>query len=187
MWDGICENENLEDKKDGEAIDEVDKSALVPPTNTKELALWKSKDKKAYALIIASVSEEVRIHSVCSKSAWEALNKLKDLYDSHSELEIIQLLMKLFNLELKDNDPMKLAYEFRAIFHDIDATGVKVDIQLTAFIKALYPTYTHYLESLQASGQMKAMTFETLVEKIAEREKAFGKDSKPNEETLCLA
>ena len=30
MWDRICENENLEDKKDGEAIDEVDKSAPVP-------------------------------------------------------------------------------------------------------------------------------------------------------------
>ena len=36
MWDGICENENLEDKKDGEAIDEVDKSAPVPLTNAKE-------------------------------------------------------------------------------------------------------------------------------------------------------
>ena len=83
---------------------------------------------------------------------------------------------------------MKLAYEIRAILHDIDATGVKVDIQLTAFIKSLYPTYTHYLESLQASGQMKAMTFETLVEKIAEREKEFGKkESKPNEENLCPA
>ena len=61
MWDAICENENLEDKKDGEAIDEVDKSAPVPSTNAKELALWKSKDKKDYALTIASVSEEVDI------------------------------------------------------------------------------------------------------------------------------
>ena len=51
MWDGICENENLEDKKDGEAINEVDKSAPLPPTNAKELTLWKSKDKKTYALI----------------------------------------------------------------------------------------------------------------------------------------
>ena len=35
---------------------------------------------------------------------------------------------------------------------------------------------------------MKAMTFETLVEKITKREKEFGKESsKPNEETLCLA
>ena len=82
---------------------------------------------------------------------------------------------------------MKLASEITAIFHDIDATRVKVDIQLTAFIKSLYPTCTHYLESLQASVQMKAMTFETLVEKIAEREKAFGKESKLIEETLCLA
>ena len=48
MWDGICENENLEDKKDGEAIDEVDKSALVPPTNAKDLAIWKIKDKTAH-------------------------------------------------------------------------------------------------------------------------------------------
>ena len=96
-------------------------------------------------MIIAFVSEEVSRHLVSRKSAWDALKKLKDLYVSYSELEIIQLLMKLFNLELKDNDPMKLAYETRAIFHDIDATGVKVDIQLTAFIKSLYRTYTHYL------------------------------------------
>ena len=34
MWGGICENENFEDKKDGDAIDEVHKSAQVPPTNT---------------------------------------------------------------------------------------------------------------------------------------------------------
>ena len=70
---------------------------------------------------------------------------------------------------------MKLAYEIRAIFHDIDAIGVNIGIQLIAFIKALYPSYTHYLESLQASGEMKAMTFYKLVEKITERDKAFGK------------
>ena len=39
MWDRICENKNLEE--DGESIDEVDKSALVPPTNAKDLALLK--------------------------------------------------------------------------------------------------------------------------------------------------
>ena len=95
--------------------------------------------------------------------------------------------MKLFNLELKYNDPMKLAYEIRAIFHNIDATGVKVDIQLTTFNKPLSCSYTHYLESLQISGQMKAMTLEKLVEKIVEREEAFGKESNTNEETLCRA
>ena len=76
MWNGICENENFEDTRDGGVIDEVDKSAPVPPSNTKELALWKNKDKKDYALIIASVSEEVSRHLVSSKSAWEALKKL---------------------------------------------------------------------------------------------------------------
>jgi hypothetical protein len=117
------------------------------------------------------------------------LNKLKDIYDSHSELEIIQLLMKLFNLELKYNDPMKLASEIKSLFHDIESTSVKVDLKLTAFIKSLYPTYSHYLESLQSSGQMKAMTFDVLVEKIVEREKSFGKKeylSNSTVETLCL-
>ena len=94
----------------------------MPPTDARQLAIWKSKDKKAKQT---------------------SLQKLKDLYDSHSKLEIIQLLMKLSNLELKDNNPMKLASEIRALFHDIDSTGVKVDLQLTAFIKALYPTYSH--------------------------------------------
>jgi hypothetical protein len=103
-------------------------------------------------------------------------------------LKLFKLLMKLFNLEMKDNDPMKLASEIRALYHDIEATGVKVDLQLTTFIKALYPTYSHYLESLQASEKMKDMTFDKLVEKIAEREKSFGKkESLPNVETLCLA
>ena len=66
-------------------------------------------------------------------------------------------MVKLFNIELKDNDPMKLASEIKAIFHDIESTGLKVDLRLTTFIKVLYPTYSNYLESHQVSGQMKAM------------------------------
>jgi hypothetical protein len=72
--------------------------------------------------------------------------------------------------------------------HDIEATGVKIDLPLTTFIKALYPTYSHYLESLQESGQMKSITFDKLVEKVAEHEKAFGKKSSPSTgETIYLA
>ena len=96
--------------------------------------------------------------------------------------------MKLFNLEMKENDLMKLTYEIRVFFHDIEAMGVKVDLQLNTFIKALYPTYSLYLESLQSTEKMKDITFEKLVENIAEREKAFEKkDSLSNIETLCLA
>ena len=45
LWDGICEGEN--------------DSEPAHPTGDKELAIWKNKDKKAYALIATSVSEEV--------------------------------------------------------------------------------------------------------------------------------
>ena len=105
----------------------------------------KGNEKNAYALIAASITEEVGRHIISCKSAFAVLKKMKYLYDSHLELQIIQLLMKLFNLEMKDNDPLNLASEIRILFHDIEATSVKVDLQLTAFIKALYPTYSHYL------------------------------------------
>jgi hypothetical protein len=172
LWDGICDGDTSPTK----------------PTIDKELAIWMNKDKKAYALIVASVSEEVSHHIKSIKYSWGALKKLKYLYDSHSKLELIQLLLKLFNLELKDNDPMALASKIKSIMHDIDVTGVKIDISLMAFIKALYPTYSHYLESLQASGQLKSLNFDSLVEKIVEHEKDFRKKTvHPTGETMCLA
>ena len=78
-------------------------------TGDKELAIWKNKDKKAYALIAKLISEEVSCHLVSIKDWYGALKKLKDVYDSHSELDIIQLLRKLFNLELRGNGPMALS------------------------------------------------------------------------------
>ena len=72
---------------------------------------------------------------------------------------------------------MDLSYEIKSIMHEIDSTGVNIDIHLMNFIKALYPTYYHYFESLQASGQMKSITFDSFVEKFIECEKDFGKNS----------
>lgn len=59
--------------------------------------------------------------------------------------------------------------------HDIEATRVKIYFPPTILVKALYPTYSHYLESLQANGKLKEISFDSLVEKFAEREKDFGK------------
>ena len=55
-------------------------------------------------------------------------------------------MIKSFNLELKNDDPLALASEVRSIMHDINNTGVEVDIPLIAYVKALYPTYSHYLD-----------------------------------------
>ena len=80
---------------------------------------------------------------------------------------------------MKDNDHLKSASKIKAIFHDIEATGIKVDLQLTTFMKVLHLVYLDYFKSLQASGQLKDITFDKLVRKIAEREKAFGKKEAP--------
>ena len=89
------------------------------------------------------------------------------------------MMIKLFTVELKNDDPLALALEVRSIMHDINTTGVEIDIPLIAYVKALYPTYSHYLESLQASGNLKEITFDSLEKKFAKTEKAFEKKTTP--------
>eukprot|EP00253_Pinus_taeda_P035447 PITA_35447 len=175
LWKGVCFREGDSDPE--------------KPTSDKELAIWEKKNNKAYALIAASVNKEVSFHISSYSTAFEALQKLKELYDSHSALEVVQLMIKLFTLELQNNYPLALAFEIKSIMHDIKSTKVELDISLIAFLKALYPTYSNYLESLQANGNLKDITFDSLVKKFAEREKAFGKKTAPesSEETMCLA
>ena len=175
LWKGVCIGNGDKEPKQ--------------PTLDKELAIWENKNNKAYALISASVSEEVSRHISSYSTAFEALQKLKELYDSHSALEVVQLMIKLFTLELKNNDPLALASEVKSIMHDIKNIKVELDIPLIAFLKARYPTYSNYLESLLANGNLKDITFDTLVKKSAEREKAFGKRiaSKSSEEAVCFA
>jgi hypothetical protein len=112
--------------------------------------------------------------------SYGTLKILNELYDTHYEIELIQLMLNLFNLELKNDDPMALAFEIIAIMHDIESTRVKIDFPLMAFINSLYPTYSYYLESLQVSNQMKSMTFQKPVRKLADHEKAFGKKPTPS-------
>ena len=160
------------------------------PTSDKELAIWENNNNKAYALIATFVNEEVSRHiSSYSTAAFEALQMLKELYDSHSALEVVQLMIKLFTLELQNNDPLALTYELKSIMHDIKSTKVELDIPLSTFLKALYLYYSNYLESLQANGNLKDITFDSLVKKFVETEKAFGKKTAPesSEEFFCLS
>jgi len=59
--------------------------------------------------------------------------------------------------------------------HDIKVTNVELYITIIAFLKVPYPTYSNYLESLQVNGNLEDITFDSLVKKIIEREKDFGK------------
>ena len=63
LWRGICEG------KEGNPPEK--------PTSDKELAIWENKNCKAYALIAASVNEEVIRHINPFSNAYEALRKLK--------------------------------------------------------------------------------------------------------------
>src|ERR1700733_2921879 len=108
LWKGVCIGEGDNDP--------------VQPTSYKELVIWENKSNKAYALIATSVNEEVSRHISSYSTACEALQKLKELYDSHSALEVVQLMIKLFTLELQNNDPLALASIVKSIMHDIKST-----------------------------------------------------------------
>lgn len=77
-------------------------------------------------------------------------------------MDLVQLMVKLFNLDFKDDDPIGLDSKIKFIMHDVDASRVNINLHLTSFNKA-------------ASDQLKCIKFESFVEKVAECEKAFGK------------
>jgi hypothetical protein len=64
--------------------------------------------------------------------------------------------------------------------HEIECTGANIYLPLMTFIKTLYPTYSHNVESLQESDQMKSMAFEKMVNKFVDREKEFRKKPTPS-------
>ena len=72
--------------------------------------------------------------------------------------------------------------------HDIKKNSIKIDVPLIAYVKALYAAYSHYLESLQASGNLKEITFDSLENNFVERENDFGKKTTPKsyEEVMCI-
>ena len=140
-------------------------------------------------MIALLVNEEVSHHIFPFSNSFEALKDLKELYESHSELEVVQLMINLFNLVLKNDEPLSLASEIRSIMHEIKSIGVEIYVPLTTYVKALYPTHSHYLESLQASGKPKEIYFDSLEKTFTEREKSFGKKTTPHysKEVMCLA
>lgn len=85
LWKGECEG--------------GDDNLLAKHTSDKELSIWENKNNKVYALIVELVNEEVSCHiAPIMSNAFNALKNLKDLYESYSELEVVQLMIKLFNI-----------------------------------------------------------------------------------------
>jgi len=117
----------------------------IQHTLDKELSIWENKNSKAYALIASSISEEVSQNISPFSNAFKALQKLKELYESHYTLEVVQLMIKLFTLELQNNDPLALASKVKSIMCDIKVINVELDIALIALFKAIYPTYSNYI------------------------------------------
>ena len=155
LCDGIFEGSTIETKF------ATLKSNPKPPTTKKDQAIWQTREKKELALIVATISKEVSQDILLATSYFDALKILKDLFHSHFELELIYMMLNLFNLEVKYNGLMIVASEIIEIMHKIKATGMQPYLPLVSFIKFLYLTHSHYLEPFQASDKLKDFTFDS--------------------------
>jgi len=158
---GVCEGEG--------------DNAPTKPNSYKEITIWENKHRNSHALIATSINKELNCHISPLSNSFEALQKLRELYESHFELEVFQLMIKLFKLELKNDDPLALQLELISIIHDIKIIGIEIDIPLIAYVKSLYPTYSNYRESLQVSGNLKKITFNSLEKKFFNRGRILGR------------
>ena len=75
LWKGVCEGEG--------------DNQPTKPTSDKDLIIWVNKNNKSNALVVDFVNEEVSCHIIPITISFDALNKLKYLCDSHSELEVV--------------------------------------------------------------------------------------------------
>jgi hypothetical protein len=125
FWNGICE-ETPACEEEYDSKENLKNSRPIIPISNKECAIWKGKGQKEYVMIFATITEEVIHHMDSINDSYSSLNILNEMYNTHSECEIIQLMVKLFNLELKSDNPMSLASKIESIMHDIDATRVKI-------------------------------------------------------------
>lgn len=80
LWQDVCQGKM--DREDKEI-------ALEAPKYEKQCAIWEVKNNKACGMIITLVSKYVSRYIHSYKTAFEALEILKEHYYSHSELEII--------------------------------------------------------------------------------------------------
>ena len=64
-------------------------------------------------------------------------------------------MLKLFSLKVKDNDPMLVAYDIKAIMHEIKASCMRPDLPLAKFLNSMYPNHSNYIDSLQSKRQVK--------------------------------
>ena len=72
LWDVICEGTTIETIA-GKTITRDPE----PPESEKEKAIWRTKDKKALAIITATVSEEVSQHILPEKPCFESTKNIK--------------------------------------------------------------------------------------------------------------
>ena len=58
---------------------------------------------------------------------------------------MIEVILKLFSLEVKDNDHMLVTTEVREIMYKIEASSMKTNLPFATFVKSLYYTDSNYL------------------------------------------
>ena len=111
--------------------------------------------------------------------AWSALKVFKDLFDTQPESKKVDLQLKLLQQKLTEGgDFHEYISRLKNIKKEILNVGFQAvdDSFMTTILTVGFPSsYTHFLETLQVTGNLDKLTFDELSELLSQHNQTFGK------------
>jgi hypothetical protein len=170
LWHNIC-NEDTKPNK---------------PTDEATLAELEVKNAKVLSLIKSSVNDEMYVHIENTTDGWCTSKFLKDLFDTQPESKKFDIQLKLLQHKLiEGGDVHGYISRLKNIKQEILNVGFQAidDSFMTTILIVGFPSsYTHFLETLQVTGNLDNLTFDELSEMLSQHNKTFGKKKQVGED-----
>jgi len=116
------------------------------------------------------------------------LKTFKDLFDTQPESKKFDLQLKLLQQKLTEGgDVLEYISRLKNIRQEIINVGfpaIDDSFMVTIVITGLPSSYTHFLETLQVTGELEKLKFDELCEMLTQHDKTFGKKNKVGEDVF---
>jgi hypothetical protein len=149
----------------------------VPEGNARdaEVTKWKKKDRKAFAILSRTVSDELINKIRDAASTKEAYETLKKMFEGKDSIDKLNLRQKLHTLKMDNGKEMHSQIgEFEDIIRRLTVTGAVVqdDEKVAALLNSLPPSYSDIRRLIETLG----LDYNQAVTRILFEEKKMKED-----------
>ena len=118
-------------------------------------AQWIRKDAKAQGVIVAKLSDEVIMHIINCKTAYEMWTKLESIYDQKSTANLHRLQQRFFNLRYEGEGISVFISKLKAIINELAEHDEKISekMQIAKVIMALPDSYKHFCSAWESVAE----------------------------------